>query len=238
MNAIDAEDFGNSWDQCAELYGKSVSSSAKEMAFKLLARYPLSQIKAALQAHMLDPDNGRFMPRPADVVNKIRQQADGQFPGAEEAWAKFPRDESQSACICNEMAIAWGVACAQDEISGRMTFKEIYNREVAKSQASGQPPKWFVSMGSDREQRQQVTLDAVATGQLSAQQAHVYLPHIPASEIEPVANRELSPHQLLENHAQTVTSLDQLFLSAPDEALATNESNKAHVAKLRELLHG
>lgn len=237
MQSTDTQQFFEIWDQCAEMYGKEVSPGAKQMAFKLLAGYPLADIKLALRQHMSDPDGGQFYPKVADVIRKIRQHSQNQFPGAEQAWAMFPRDEALSACICDEMAVAWGVACEQDEISGRMAFKETYNREVARSQALNKSPKWFITCGHDKQHREQVALDAVRDKLISPAAAQTHLPHIAREDLQLLANNEITTNKLLENHAQTVNSMDQLLLEAP-ENLTSPESAKSHLAEIMKTLNG
>ena len=234
MTPDDTQNFFDSWDQCAELYGKSVSSDAKELAFKLLVRYSLTQVKQALQAHMLDPDGGRFMPKPADVVSKIQAITPNGFPGAQEAWAKFPRDESQSACICDEMSVAWGIACELDKIAGRMAFIESYQQGVELAKAQGRPPRWYITRGSDKDQAQRVTLDAVRDRRLSPQAAKSYLEHIPSDDLIRLAEGAVTTTKLIDGHAQTVTNMDQLLLES--DSKAEPEEVQRHLSAMRKVL--
>lgn len=238
MQIEDTQEFFTVWDQCAAIYRiPPAESGPKKMIFKMLAPYSLAEIKQALQRHMTDPSQGQYPPKPADVVRQIQRHATNQFPGAEQAWAQFPRDESLSACICDEMATAWGVACEQDEISGRMTFKEAYNREVAKSQASGRKPRWFISVGADKDLRAQVVLDAVRDRLISPLAAQAHLPHIPVDELHQLSNSETTASQLLENHAQTVSSVTAL-LESPQEPPVSREEGKRQAELLRQVLNG
>ena len=236
MQLSDMQDFFKCWDAQAKMYDKTIDNGPKQMAFKLLHGYELADIKLALRRHMLDPEFGRFMPKVADVVRQIQIHAPNQFPGSEEAWAMFPRDESQSACICDEMAAAWGVASQQDEIAGRMAFREKYQREVARAKAQGRQPRWFVSCGSDQSHREQVALDAVRNAQISPAAAVAHLPHIPVADLQLLAQEKTTANCLLEKHAQTVGSVDQLLLAAPEEAMTSPEETKAKLAGLMQLL--
>jgi len=233
MTPDDTQEFFDIWDQCAEVYSKTVSEGAKALAFKLLAKYSMQQIKSALRAHMTDPDAGRFMVKPADVVAKIQILSPSGYIGAEQAWAQFPRDETQSACICEEMAKAWGIACELDDISGRMAFKEAYEREVAASKARGNSPKWFITTGSDKQQVETVTLDAVRDRLISPSAASRYLPHIDTQELERLANGDVTVNNLQLENTQTVVSLEQLMLSAP---VSSKEEAINNLAELRKLL--
>ena len=234
MQPSDTQGFFDVWDQCAEVYGKPVSDAAKELVFKLLARYSLADVKAALRAHMLDPQHGQFMPKPADIIRQFQQISSNQFPGPEQAWAMFPKHETESACICVEMGKAWGVAVGLDEIPARMAFKETYAREVAQATAKGRSPDWYMSMGHDPSQRDQAVIDAIEQGLLGVDSAKIHLPHIPSDEIQLLIDHKISASKLLENHAQTVSTISQLKLPAAVES--TPEEAKAHLAKLRELV--
>lgn len=52
----------------AEMYGKRLTSGAIELYCEALSSYELCDIKAALATHMRDPKNGRYMPKPADIL--------------------------------------------------------------------------------------------------------------------------------------------------------------------------
>jgi len=233
MKTENTQAFCEVWDQCAELYSKPVSEGAKMLAFKLLINYSLQDIQTALQAHMTDPVSGQFMPKPADVVRHVQNSKHDGWLGEEEAWARFPRHESQSACIYPEMVEAWGVACFQDEISGRMAFKETYSRLVAKAKSEERQPAWYISFGDDKEQRQRVTLDAVRDRFITAQAAAMHLPHVPIAEIEQVVRGEITTDKLLESHAPSVNSVDQLLLETPKAEASTA---KLHIQKMMEAL--
>jgi hypothetical protein len=233
MKNTDTQEFFEIWDQCADLYGKTLKQESKILTFKLLAGYSLQSVRQALEAHMSDPETGRFMPRPADVIGKIQAISSTGYPGAEQAWAQFPRLETQTACICDEMAKAWGIACELDRITGRMAFKEAYEREVIASKAKGQQPKWFMTTGTDKQQRLQVTLDAVRNLQISPAAARVHLPHIPVADLVRLADQKISSNDLQLEHAQTVANMDQLLLSTP---VSDSKTARLRLAEIKELL--
>lgn len=69
----------------AELYGHKLSDMQGALWFSAVSGYTLDQVQAALLKHTKDPEGGKFMPKPADVVRII----DG-LPGdrAELAWSR------------------------------------------------------------------------------------------------------------------------------------------------------
>lgn len=71
MNPADTENFTQQWLACYELYGKPCSDAAVGLAFQVLSRFDLVDVSKALVQHTLDPDAGRFPPKPADLVKFI-----------------------------------------------------------------------------------------------------------------------------------------------------------------------
>jgi hypothetical protein len=67
----------------AEVYGKPLSELAIRLYWQTLARYEIEQIEHAVQAHMISPDGGQFMPKPADLVRIIDGGGQGR---AATAW--------------------------------------------------------------------------------------------------------------------------------------------------------
>ncbi|HAZ61042.1 MAG TPA: hypothetical protein DCY89_05655 [Gammaproteobacteria bacterium] len=72
MNDNDFARFCETWAGVQTIYGKEVTAPVLRAVFGVLQKYPLDAVEAALQAHMDDPDAGRFPPTPAHVVGKIR----------------------------------------------------------------------------------------------------------------------------------------------------------------------
>lgn len=71
MQKADFEQFTGIWLATNELYGKQPSDAAVALAFRALIRYDLPDIRRALDAHINDAGDGRFMPKPADLVKHI-----------------------------------------------------------------------------------------------------------------------------------------------------------------------
>lgn len=55
----------------AEIYDKKLSSIGRQLWWSTLKPYTAEQIGSAMQAHLSDPDRGRFAPKPADLIAKI-----------------------------------------------------------------------------------------------------------------------------------------------------------------------
>lgn len=161
----------------AELMGQTLSPTAIHMMAKDLQQYPLSTVIEAL-SRLRRESKGRFSL--AAIIDQVEQlQPDGR-PGADEAWAMIPRDEYASCVMTEEMGEALHVAQPLlnegDQVAARMAFKEAYTRLVDANKRAGIKPKWFPSLGMDKEAREAVLAEAVRLGRLGADHAMGLLP--------------------------------------------------------------
>lgn len=88
MQRDDAQDFRQVMSATYTLYGKDLSPTALSIWFEALKHYDLAAIRSALSSHVRNPDNGQFLPRPADVVRAIEGGSDD---AALQAWSKVDR---------------------------------------------------------------------------------------------------------------------------------------------------
>jgi hypothetical protein len=156
-----------------------MTPTAKGMFFRALAAYPLEAVRAALDAHVKDPQRGRFMPLPADVIAQLQgAAADDGRPGPEEGWAIAlrSRDEADTVVWTEEIAQARGIALplleAGDEVGARMAFKEAYGRLVAEARNCGKAPAWSASLGFDPRLRRVALEAAVQANRLPRSDAY------------------------------------------------------------------
>lgn len=159
----------------AELCGRTFSAPAAAMFVSDLDRYQEAQVMVALARCRREV---RGVLTVSDVVSRLE---DGR-PGVEEAWAKLPMRESQTAVWTDEMSKAFGFAIALidrgDVIGARMAFKESYTKEVARARDEGKPVRWVVSVGHDQAGRKPVIEQAVKQGLLTYEEAVNYVPEI------------------------------------------------------------
>ena len=178
-----------------ELTGTQLSDPAKGMMVKQLAGYPARQVLGSLERCAAEC---KFKLTLADVISRLE---DGR-PGAEEAWANFPKSEDQAGIVTDEMSVAWGAAAplyGSDHVGSRMAFKEAYERETRKARAEGRGPKWRVSPGFDKASTESIAIEGMKSGQLSAASALQYI---------------LPEHH---DHALYVAGLGPKALPAPDQ---------------------
>lgn len=70
------------------LYGKQLSPALFGIWWESMRPYDFAAVKDALNRHAVNPDNGQFLPKPADVVKLI---GGGTLDAALVAWSKVDR---------------------------------------------------------------------------------------------------------------------------------------------------
>ncbi|MBV5311434.1 MAG: hypothetical protein JZU59_18840, partial [Chromatium okenii] len=86
MQDSDKKEFSDAMDAVGASYGTDMSTAVKKLWWRLLAdKIEFLALQTALDRHMLDPDRGRFMPKPADII-AIVEKAHHRL-SADEAWA-------------------------------------------------------------------------------------------------------------------------------------------------------
>lgn len=79
-----------------EVYGREITKPLLQMYFAALASLSIEQAQAAMMAHMRNPDNGQFFPKPADLLRAVSGTSKQQTAAIEDrasiAWACIERD--------------------------------------------------------------------------------------------------------------------------------------------------
>lgn len=160
MNKSDIEEFTETILPVYELYDKDLSDGAIRIIFALLEPYPILDIKKAMADHMRE---GKFAPKPADIIAQIEKaNHDGRLE-SDEAWAIALQamDEYASVELNDEIAEAKNASdfiyLDGDKVGARMAFKSAYVRIVDRNRAKGIPVKWFKSFGFDVGGRESLT---------------------------------------------------------------------------------
>ena len=158
----------------AELTDTDLSESAARVMAEDLSVFPEQQVLGALVKCRREL-KGKL--RISDVIDRL----DDGRPGANEAWAMIPKDESGSVVWTREMAESFGVAIHLiedgDQVAARMAFIETYKSKCADARNNGVPVKWEPSLGHDRNGREHVLLAAVEKGLLAADNVTKLLPY-------------------------------------------------------------
>lgn len=88
MKKHDVSAFLGLMTSIAALYGQSLPEAVVEIYWNALQGFELSEVKAALQAHVKQPDTGQFMPKPADILRFLEGSGHTQ---ALQAWSAVAR---------------------------------------------------------------------------------------------------------------------------------------------------
>lgn len=171
--------FSDLMDATLPVYRMEASRQTKLLWWQVLKAYSLESVSAAFGEHVSKNAKGIT---PADISNLILAANHDGRPGADEAWAMLPyRDEESTVVMTEEMSEAFGIASQVDDRNGaRMAFREAYNRIVDRNKRAGIAPRWFASLGSDKNGREIALNEAVRLGRLRSEHVAGLLPS-PAS---------------------------------------------------------
>lgn len=201
MRETDLAEFSGMLDAvCSMLSRGNYTPSAPNTAmwFRSLAQHDIAAIRAGFDAHVKNPQRGRFVPVPADIIAQIEGMVaeDGRL-GPEEAWACAMRsaDESNTIVWTDEMSQAWAVVVpvlyGGDQVGARMAFKEAYVRMVDESRRARRAPVWTASLGFDASKRDEALQAAAKAGRIAAPEL-LALP-APEQAFEAIAGNAKAP---------------------------------------------
>ena len=88
MQQADFAEFQELIEGVHSFYAKDCSTFGLDVWWQAMKVYDLAAIRDALGRHCVNPDNGQFMPRPADVV---RMMEGSTLDSAVVAWTKVDR---------------------------------------------------------------------------------------------------------------------------------------------------
>ena len=131
---------------------------------------------------------GKKAPVPSDAVAIIQEELELLWLSADEAWAAvlIAQDEDRSLFTTDAIMQAsypLRELIASDKIAGRMAFKSSYDRLKAQWKSSNRVPVVQFSAGHDKNQRIEMTKEALSSGLISNEQAQHFLP-------DPTATKE------------------------------------------------
>lgn len=206
----DKREFSDLLDAVLPIYRMEASKETKRLWWAVLQRHNMADVSAAFGEHV--SKNGKGI-TPADIGNLIAAANPDGRPGADEAWAMLPyQDEAASVVMTEEMAEAFGIAREVDDKNGaRMAFRDAYTRIVERNKRAGIAPKWFPSLGDDKQGREIVLTEAARLGRITHEQAAKLLP--------PPANQE---------RTGALLSLVNVSGARDDEAITDEDRENAH----------
>ena len=164
----------------AGFYGAELNKMSLNIYLETLREHELETVQEAMQCHVKDPEYGRFMPKPADIIRHLPAY---RIMGADAAWevAMISRLWDEDATIVAPMAVFMAFPFAiwwmGDKVGARMAFKDAY--PAARAKYGDQVE---VSMGYHVARRAPAVLDAVRTGLIGSLAARSALPHLTDAE--------------------------------------------------------
>ncbi|MDO8531200.1 MAG: DUF6475 domain-containing protein [Dehalococcoidia bacterium] len=84
MTADDLDRFTKELTRLSELYDKPMTESLQALYFEALQGYEIASVVAAMRAHVVQPERGRWFPKPADLISLLDGAPEEQ---ALEAWS-------------------------------------------------------------------------------------------------------------------------------------------------------
>ncbi|CNI91284.1 hypothetical protein [Yersinia enterocolitica] len=140
----DKREFAEIMKATLAIYGKDASKAVLELYWNALLPYDIDTVRKAFSNWLTDPDQGRFSPKPADIIRNIQNIAGKpDWLSANEAWAlALPaQDEANTVVWTNEIAQAWSIAQPimqeGDKVGARMAFIAAYERLTKAAQGTG-----------------------------------------------------------------------------------------------------
>lgn len=239
MSDDDLDAFMALLDDVAELRQLPVlKPRAKLLFFDAVRRYPLQLVEKAIQAHLIDPDEGKYktMIQPAHIVAQIEGAAanDGR-PDADEAWAIAMRADDEAITVVWTDEISAALSAARpvlangDKVGARMAFKSAYDRLITKARKELRPVRWIASLGHDVGQREEALQQAVAMGQLPAPHVAALLP--PPAPSTGMGNDEVAA----ENIARLRQMVANALTPAEKRRRAAEQASQAERERLATL---
>lgn len=186
-STAEREEAGKMLGVVCEVTGTSLSKAAQILMLLELETSPALQVLSALRRCATEC---RFKLTLADIVSRI----DDGRPGAEAAWASFPKSEADAAVVTDEMAAAWGVVASlheSDPVAARMAFKESYEKAVREAKAEKRPVRWFLSGGTSKAANEAAAIEGLRRNLLSEYVALQFVAPERRDEVLEAAGRSL-----------------------------------------------
>lgn len=133
-----------------QIYGKQPSKMVIQLYWNVLDRFTIAQVEHGLKAHLNDPDQGKFQPKPADIIRHIEGTKADRKTLAEVAWRKVLENVNRyDSVVFDDPAIHyalqiafgdWLTVCDFDK--DQFDCQQMYRSFItAYSNYNGQPHK-------------------------------------------------------------------------------------------------
>ena len=178
MIDADKDRFSETLGGIAGFYGVDLPIASAAIYWSALLEYGIRDIREAIAAHIKDPEHGRFMPKPADIIRHL-PAGQSTVMGADAAW-----EIAMQLGIGNEDATVIAPAAiltafphalwrASDKVAARMAFKDKFPAALV-THGMG----YTVSEGCEPEGREPAIMEAVRRNLIPSMVAQRLLPHM------------------------------------------------------------
>lgn len=215
MQTDDKPEFITLLVSAMAIYDKQITKPVADLFFAALGPYSLPQVREGLSNHLQDPVDGKFSPKPADVIRQIQNAAGGDGrPGKDLAWSIAMRslDDMETVVLTDEILAAREMAMPlleiRDKVAARLAFVEAYEKQVDMARRAGKPINVIVSLGDDKARRAPAVEDAIRTGLLTQEQASPHLVRI-GQETQPISDEGAAIAGLLAGPAGKPTTNEE-----------------------------
>jgi hypothetical protein len=133
-----------------DFYGKDLSEFAGQVWIEACRGFELQQVTKALSAHLMDPERGQFMPKPADLVRQLQgTHVDRSLVAWGKAYEAMGRVGAWQSVVFDDPAIhstiedlgGWAKCCRDDQIQHlQRRFCELH-RVHSKREGATHPAK-------------------------------------------------------------------------------------------------
>ena len=162
----------------ASFYGAELTQMSLAIYWNTLRKHELEAVQAAIHSHIKDPEHGRFMPKPADIIRHLPADRN-PIMGADAAWEVAMRarlwDEDATIVVPKAVFMAFPLAIwnTGDKIAACMAFKDAYPAALAKYGDEVE-----VSLGLHGDSRTPAIMEAVRRNLITSEMALRVLPHM------------------------------------------------------------
>lgn len=148
--------------------GTEWSPQVVALVLKQLRQYNATKVRHAIENLILSA-KGKITP--AMLFERLPDPLG--YPTTEEAWAIALQsiDEDRSVVTCDEIANALGVVwemIPRDKFHAYKAFESAYEKNVAKAKEQNLPVRWWISYGTDKNDRERAELEAVEKQRINA----------------------------------------------------------------------
>ncbi|MFG6139482.1 hypothetical protein [Halomonas sp. B23F22_10] len=187
----DAEELLEQLYATAEVLGSEIKPAAATLMIRDLRDHGRGEVEQAL-ARCRSEINGRLTL--ASILDRMPSANAHLTPN--EAWSVVleAQDEQRTILWTDEIAAAAGVARPildeGDKVGARMAFIAAYEREVTNAKTEGRAPRWWPSLGDNKELRREAIEKGIEKGLLPAPKVEHLLPAPERPQDEPGGNPE------------------------------------------------